>query len=173
MGERKGYGWPIEKGRCMRRSAVMWSLIALLATGLSGCRSLCGNCLDGYASVIDHFQDYPVLFDTWYNPRLDVSRAGKPDWCGPVNRLVGCRRCNCVPAWSRYDDVWLYPPSYPYVFPGAAYPGPSQSRMETEFRDSYESETINVTPELLPPPLAPIPEPPETEEPNQASPETP
>lgn len=134
--------------------------IALLAFGVTGCRNC--FCLDHYGAVVDHVKDYPILFDTWYCPRLDISRAGKPDWCGPVNRVVGCRRCELVPEWTRYDDVWLYPPRYPYLHPGAAYPGPSQNQEEPVFRDQYESETITLPPEMVPPP-APRPEPPEDE----------
>jgi hypothetical protein len=144
----------------MGRSFSGLLAVLLLAFGATGCRNCC--CLDHYGAVVDHVKDYPILFDTWYCARRDVSRGGKPDWCGPVNRLVACRRCDCVPEWTRYDEVWLYPPRHPYLYPGAAYPGPSQSAEDVEFRDAYESETIRLPAELVPPP-APIPEPPNGE----------
>jgi hypothetical protein len=130
---------------------------AALLAGLPGCRSC--HCADCYHTAIDHKLDYPMLFDTWYCPRLDVSRAGKPDWCGPVNRILGCRRCDCVNPWKQFDVAWLYPPRYPYLYPGTSFPGPSQSEVEPEFRDEYEREEVMPAPDQVPTPQV-LPEPP-------------
>jgi hypothetical protein len=99
--------------RCVCVAAVLMMLSAL-----GGCR--CCGCLEHYADVIDDFGDTDVLWDQWYHPRLDVSRAGKPDWCGPVNQQLCPCRCS-MGTWKRHDDCWLYPPSHPYWYPGNAF----------------------------------------------------
>lgn len=92
--------------------------------GQSGCR--CCFLFEPYNDLIDHLNDSRWIFDPWYCPRLDISRAGKPDWCGPINRTLAPCRCECEDEWKRYDEIWLYPPRYPYTFPNQSYPGPSQ-----------------------------------------------
>jgi len=133
------------------RPGRSWLLILAVCTlAQTGCRCCC--LLDPYATVIDDLKDYPVVFDSWYHPRLDISRAGKPDWCGPINsRLAPCR-CDCVPEWTRNDEIWLYPPRHPYDFPGHAYPGPSQFVGAAKTQARGEAAT-----EQLPPP-APLPD---------------
>lgn len=88
--------------------------IVLLAT-TSGCRCFPGfNC---YANVIDGVGDFDILWDQWYNPRLDISRAGRPDWCGPINAKLAPCRCEGTPCWDRADECWLYPARHPYWYP--------------------------------------------------------
>lgn len=140
----------------MGRNSSLFLLSALAVASMAGCRNCC--CLDHYGCAIDHIKDYPVIFDTWYCPRLDISRAGKPDWCGPVNRLVGCRRCNCVDEWTRYDEIWLFPPRHPYLFPGASFPGPSQYADDSQILEPYAPSPSRSPLETIPP--APLPEPP-------------
>lgn len=90
-------------------------LASLLLCGLvSGCRS--SLLLNPYANAIDGISDTHLYFDGWYNPRLDISRAGRPDWCGPINRRLGRNICY-FGCYDRYDDCYLYPPSNPYTFP--------------------------------------------------------
>jgi hypothetical protein len=138
----------------IRRQWLM--LAACCAAVFSGCRCCC--LLEPYAAAIDYVKDYPILFDSWYNPRLDISRAGKPDWCGPVNRLIGPCRCCDQPEWTRYDDIWLYPPRYMYNFPNHSYPGPTQSLPPEKSEYSNEPESAPLEPTEIPPP--PLPEPP-------------
>jgi hypothetical protein len=91
----------------------------LLGALASGCR--CCSLLNPYANAIDDINDSHVYFDNWYNPRLDISRAGKPDWCGPVNSRVGKGICY-LGSYDQYDDSNLYPPSNPYTYPGNTLP---------------------------------------------------
>jgi hypothetical protein len=81
---------------------------------MSGCR--CTRALDRYGDAIDEMNDCQVLWDSYYCPRCDVSRAGKPDWCGPLNRRVCPCRCQNG-CYTRHDACWQYPPSHPYVYP--------------------------------------------------------
>ena len=67
----------------LKRWGVGLCLAGALASSV-GCRCLPGlNC---YGNVIDDVADaewwHPL--DNVYCPRLDVSRAGRPDWCGPI-----------------------------------------------------------------------------------------
>lgn len=133
-----------------------WLLaMACWAAGLSGCRCCC--LFEPYNNLIDHIKDYPVLFDQWYCPRLDISRAGKPDWCGPINRHLGPCRCCDQPEWTRYDDCWLYPPVNPYEFPNHSFPGPSQSQPvpKPANQDLEERESAPLIPEKTTVPPAP------------------
>ena len=103
----------------MGRGWWLWSVVGL-AVFSAGCR--CSPVMPCYADFIDDVSDNPELFDKWYCPRLDISRAGKPDWCGPLNsRLAPCR-CDCVETWDRADECWLYPAGYPYVYPSRTMP---------------------------------------------------
>jgi len=138
---------------------VRWVLFACGVIGLaasSGCR--CCPCFNCYANVIDDVGDFDVLFDRMYCPRLDVSRAGRPDWCGPINsRLCPCR-CN-QGTWKRYDECWRYPPSYPYAYPGHAfYDQPQAPATQTEVPDTVVPEPV--IPTELPPPPQPLAPPP-------------
>ena len=129
--------------------------LALMTWGLTGCR--CCFLVDAGGDVVDLLQDYPVIYDTCYSPRLDVSRAGKPDWCGPINRRLGCCRCAGVPEWTRHDDCWLYPPGYPSEFPGQSFPGRGPA-VSPGLRDAAEDDELVLPQEPdLPRPLSPAP----------------
>ena len=103
----------------MRRGVI---LSVMLLSGLaSGCRCCC--LLNPYANAVDDISDTHVYFDNWYYPRLDASRAGKPDWCGPINQRIGGGICY-LGCYDRHDDCNLYPPSHPYSYPGDTLPAP-------------------------------------------------
>lgn len=95
------------------RRAVLLSLM-LVSCLVTGCRSC--FLLNPYANVIDTINDTHLYFDHWYCPRLDISRAGRPDWCGPINSRLGKNICYAG-CYDRYDECNLYPPSNPYTFP--------------------------------------------------------
>lgn len=153
-----------------------WGLGLCLAgavTSSVGCRCLPG--LNAYGNVIDDVSDadwwHPL--DNVYCPRLDISRAGRPDWCGPVNsRLCPCRCVNGT--WDRYDECNLYPPAYPYQYPGSFFgtvvnpatgtPYPQPAPLADPLRnesDEVEREMLPDSPQLDLPrqPLPPAPEP--------------
>jgi hypothetical protein len=95
-----------------------YGLIAVcVLAGMLGCR--CCPCLDHYGDVMDCVTDVDIAFDAWYCPRCDKSRAGKPDWCGSLHQWMCPCRCQ-QGCWDRYDECWLYPPSYPYHYPAQA-----------------------------------------------------
>ena len=98
----------------MRRTWLTWGLL-VLALGNAGCRCFPGfNC---YADAIDDISDRQIFWEDLYVPRLDISRAGKPDWCGPINRRLAPCRCDCEPQWDRANECWRYPSGYPYSYP--------------------------------------------------------
>jgi hypothetical protein len=105
----------------MRRAGLL-SLIILTSCLSTGCRSC--FLLNPYANLVDDINDTHVYFDHWYNPRLDISRAGRPDWCGPINSRLGRNICY-MGCYDRYDDENLYPPSHPYSFPSHTMPAPT------------------------------------------------
>uniref|UniRef100_A0A7C4LJ54 Uncharacterized protein n=1 Tax=Schlesneria paludicola TaxID=360056 RepID=A0A7C4LJ54_9PLAN len=134
---------------------------------LVGCRVVPG--FDLYGNALDDLTDIDVVFDREYDPRWDISRAGQPDWCGPINRTLAPSRC-FLGTWQRYDACWLYPPSYPYWYPGDALyrATPSTRRAESSLPSETEPSILN--PELLMPsppaeespgglPPAPLPDP--------------
>lgn len=104
----------------MMRRVVLLSMV-LVSSLATGCRSC--FLLNPYANVIDDINDTHIYFDDWYCPRLDISRAGRPDWCGPINRRLGKNICY-LGCYDRYDDCNLYPPSNPYSFPSDTMPPP-------------------------------------------------
>jgi|GEM_PF-3842753 len=101
----------------MRR---LWLVVGMvIASGLSsGCR--CCSLMHSYASAVDDVSDSHLHFDNWYHPRWDISRAGKPDWCGDNGRQRSWYCCR-EGTWGRYDDCNLYPTSYPYSYSGTAF----------------------------------------------------
>jgi hypothetical protein len=112
------------KIRCLSIAAVLLGLV-------SGCQ--CCPWTDCYGNVVDDINDTHIYFDRVYNPRWDLTRMGKPDWCGPINRLFCRRNCNPNGCYDRYDDCNLYPPLYPYEFPSNVMPPPT-FRTERERR---------------------------------------
>lgn len=128
----------------------VWISVAAVAIGLiSGCQ--CCPLTDHYGNAIDDINDTHVYFDRVYNPRFDITRMGKPDWCGPFNRLF-CRR-NCYNGcYDRYDDCNLYPPLTPYVFPSNVMPPPvtrlqrTPMPLDTEIKNADTDAPLETVP---------------------------
>jgi hypothetical protein len=60
--------------------------MALVVVCNSGCQ--CHPQIDVYEDVIDDMADNSPKFDSLYRPGLDLTRCGKPDWCGSrINRF--------------------------------------------------------------------------------------
>ncbi|MBI1347443.1 hypothetical protein GC163_14285 [bacterium] len=157
----------------MRRLFAITALV-LLSASLTGCR--CWPGFNRYADFIDDLNDEQVLWDQWYIPRLDISRAGRPDWCGPINRRLAPCRCNCTGQFDRADECWRYPSGYPYWYPDQALNVAPQPMPASDIPvlpeatppapEVYESPVIPPSdipappaPQLGPPPLAPPPPP--------------
>ncbi len=100
--------------------AIAGAVMGLFAG--AGCQ--CCPLFDRYANVVDDANDTHLYFDRIYNPKLDITRMGKPDWCSPWNRFF-CRRCCNNGCYDRFDDCYLYPPQYPYEFPSYVMPPPT------------------------------------------------
>lgn len=99
------------------RRVGLWSLLMLgLLLPSAGCRCFPG--FNAYNQAIDCVADHQPHLDNWYNPRLDISRAGRPDWCVGCNRALGACRCEGKPPYCRFSDDYLYPPRYQTTFPG-------------------------------------------------------
>ena len=117
------------------------SVVGVAFALISGCQ--CCPLFDCYANVIDDVSDTHVYFDRVYNPRFDITRMGKPDWCSPLNNHL-CRRCCNNGCYDRYDECNLYPPQYPYQFPSNVMPAPTvrtkriQRRLDAELMPSVE-----------------------------------
>jgi len=119
-------------GRCLKealgrkvsvRMSLRWVSIATVVIAMtSGCQ--CCPVFDRYANVIDDVNDTHVYFDRWYNPKFDITRMGKPDWCSPFNNYF-CKRCCNNGCYDRYDDCNLYPPLHPYELPSYVMPPPT------------------------------------------------
>jgi hypothetical protein len=102
---------------------VRWIYVSGIVIALaSGCQ--CCPWYDSYANVVDDASDTHVYFDHLYNPRLDLTRMGKPDWCSPFNRFF-CKRCCNNGCYDRYDECNLYPPFYPNQLPSSIMPPPT------------------------------------------------
>jgi hypothetical protein len=100
-----------------------WKAIAGVMLALtSGCQ--CCPLMDPVWNTVDDLNDTHVYFDRFYNPKLDISRMTRPDWCSPFNRLW-CQRCCNNGCYDRYDECNQYPPSYPYQYPGNVMPPPT------------------------------------------------
>ena len=128
--------------RMIRRIAITG---LILASSLTGCR--CCSLLNPYANVVDDVSDTHVYFDNWYKPRLDISRAGKPDWCGPINSRIGGNICY-LGCYDQFDECNLYPPANPYSFPSDTLGEPKNWSPTTKPVDTP-------LPEQTPPPPAP------------------
>ena len=141
----------------------MWtrwiSITAVFLSLMPGCQ--CCPLFDHYANVVDDVSDTHVYFDRVYNPKFDLTRMGKPDWCSPINSLL-CRRCCNNGCYDRYDDCNLYPPLTPFDFPSHVMPPPTvrttrvQRRLDVEMMKEFDNPTA--PPKDVPAP-APAPEP--------------
>lgn len=65
-------------------------LFCLLGLGSAGCR--CSPLAERCYDKVDCISDHKACLDRLYCPRLDVSRAGMPDWCSGRAHSK-CRRC--------------------------------------------------------------------------------
>lgn len=142
----------------MLRYAWTVAVLAVL-TGTFGCR--CCPCLDHYGDVLDCTTDCDVVFDQSYCPKCDISRAGKPDWCGPLHQWMCPCRCQSG-CWDRFDDCWLYPPSYPYNYPAQALydiGSPAPTAVEEQLPDVPSVDLLSPLPREMERGLPPAPEP--------------
>ncbi len=105
--------------RIMLRTATLIGLSCWLSL-LAGCR--CFPAVEKYHDTIDCVSDFDILWDRWYNPPWDVSRAGRPDWCSSsFNRWVCPCRCQ-QGVWHGYCGLQHYPPNHPYSYPSQVIP---------------------------------------------------
>lgn len=103
----------------MRRVLTLVGLTCWLGL-VSGCR--CFPAVEKYHDAIDCASDFDILWDRWYYPPWDVSRAGRPDWCSSSwNRKICPCRCQ-QGVWNGYYGLQHYPPNYPYSYPSQAIP---------------------------------------------------
>lgn len=130
----------------MRRLKLLFAGFVMCGLAM-GCRN---PLLTPYANLVDDINDTHIYFDRWYCPRLDVSRAGKPDWCGPVNSHMYPGVCY-LGSWSRHDDDNLYPPANPYTFPSNVMPPP-------RVRTAPKQEDVPEMPAVPPEPSATTPD---------------
>lgn len=137
-----------------------WISITLVIISLiSGCQ--CCSLFDHYANVVDDVNDTHVYFDRCYNPKYDLTRMGKPDWCSPLNGFF-CRRCCNNGCYDGYDDCNLYPPLTPFEFPSHVMPAPTvrtkrvQRNVDAEMMKEFQDPTVDS--ESVPAP-APTPSP--------------
>jgi hypothetical protein len=138
---------------------VLWTAVLMALIGALGCR--CCPCLDHYGDAIDGVTDVDVAFDAWYCPHCDISRAGKPDWCGPLHRWMCPCRCQSG-CWGRFNECWLYPPGYPYDYPAQALYDIGQAARpaaEEMLPDVPTIDLLSPQPPAAPPALPPAPPP--------------
>lgn len=156
-----GFVHPVSRERLsiMRSHRSILGLALLLALSATGCRCFPG--FNKYCDFIDDQHDVQVVWDAWYNPRFDISRAGRPDWCGPVNRRLGPCRCDQVGTWKRANDCWLYPSGYPYSYPDQALHRVNSSTEANPVAPAAEPSDYEAAPETslptAPEPTAPAP----------------
>lgn len=140
-------------------------IAAILIGIVSGCQ--CCPLTDCYGNVVDDVNDHHIYFDRVYNPRFDLTRMGKPDWCSPINRMFCWRNCDANGCYDRYDKCNVYPPLYPYEFPSSVMPPPvyrterSERALDTQL-NLYNEATRSpaVPPQPTPEPVpAPTPSP--------------
>lgn len=132
----------------MSRGLLLFGVLTAL-TCASGCRCFPGFAC--YANFMDDVADDDWCFDQWYTPRLDISRAGKPDWCGPINRTLSPCRCCGKGTWGWADPCWRYPGRTPYYYPGQVVPPPGMLMMNP----AEPPAAVPVTPQL--PVMDPLP----------------
>jgi hypothetical protein len=136
----------------MRRPQFIFSVL-LTSILLTGCRN---PMMNPYYNLVDDINDTHIYFDNWYCPRLDISRAGKPDWCGPVNSKLSPGICY-LGCYDRYDDDNLYPPAHPYTFPSYTMPAPKVWKPEVNNPGGAPTEIPTSLPPQAPTPIPPEP----------------
>lgn len=69
------------------------AVVVMFAVIASGCR--CCRLSNPVYNCVDDCTDYKAELDRLYCAKLDISRAGMPDWCASrVNRAVCKCRCD-------------------------------------------------------------------------------
>ena len=122
----------------------LMSVCAVILSLISGCQ--CCLLFDHYANVVDDVNEHHVYFDRVYNPRCDLTRMGKPDWCSPL--------------YDRYDECHQYPPLYPFQFPSNVMPSPTVRTQRVQRRiDQEMMEELKHHAEQSDPVPAPAPAP--------------
>ena len=144
-----------------RMKSAWVSFAAAMFTLVSGCQ--CCPLFDYYANVVDDINDTHLYVDRLYNPRFDLTRMGKPDWCSPLNSHF-CRRCCNNGCYDGYDDCNLYPPVTPYNFPSRVMPSPTVRTKRIERKID-----VQMTDELNPrlPGEDPLPSPTKSDTPSE------
>ena len=132
----------------MRRRNLIFGML-LLGGLATGCRN---PLLTPYANAVDDINDTHFYFDNWYNPRLDINRAGRRDWCGPINSRLAPGICY-LGSWDRYSDEYLYPPANPYTLPSNTMPPPKVAKPPAQ-----EDVPDTVVPEVTPQPSSTTPD---------------
>jgi hypothetical protein len=140
------------------RRLLVLGMLALMSVS-AGCRCFPG--FDRYADFIDDIGDDECTNEGFYNPRWDISRAGRPDWCGPVNRWFGACVCN-QGCWDKANPCWRYPPAYSYWYPGQSVLPPGMTPPASPAAPQampYQPQVPAASPqyEVLPPPPEPNP----------------
>jgi hypothetical protein len=133
----------------------LMSVCAVILSLFSGCQ--CCPLFDRYANVVDDVNEHHIYFDRVYNPRCDLTRMGKPDWCSPLNNRF-CKRCCDNGCYDRYDECHQYPPLYPFQFPSNVMPPPTvrtqrmQRRIDQEMMEELKHHAEQSDPVPAPAP---------------------
>ena len=158
--------WSISKSSLWRKVSVWmktrWiTIVAVIFPLISGCQ--CCPLFDHYANVVDDVNDTHLYLDRCYNPKFDITRMGKPDWCSPFNSHF-CKRCCQNGCYDRYDDCNLYPPLTPYDLPSHVMPPPTvrttrvPRRLDVQMSREFDNpDAPPKTPDDTDTPVPPVP----------------
>lgn len=58
--------------------ALQLSGVCVVLMGFAGCQ--CFSITERYQDMVDNFVDHPRSLERWYDPGLDLTRIGYPDW---------------------------------------------------------------------------------------------
>lgn len=99
----------------LRQILLLSAFCALMATGCQCCRSF-----DTYAAAVDHVADRNGNANCWYSPKYDLTRIGKPDWCGTAPSWLCPCRCQEEGCYTPPKGCQPYPQSGPSYYPNDA-----------------------------------------------------
>ncbi|WP_437191038.1 hypothetical protein [Planctomicrobium sp. SH527] len=131
--------------------AFQLSGVCVVLMGFAGCQ--CFTITERYQDVVDNFVDKPRSLERWYDPGLDLTRIGYPDWYqhkfnDKIYDRSLSRGYRALPNYA-HNPIYVQPQEKVIARPIPVLPG----SMEDPLREV--DPTLLISPPVIPPVVPP------------------